>query len=458
MKKILVIFGILCTICFLTSCGEEEHIHNYSNTWSSNAEKHWKECVCGEKKEEAFHIAGEEATETMPQTCVECNYILKDVLEHTHNYNEVSSKDDAKLGKDGEIIFKCSCGEEVKETVHYYQWFECVNCFQKDPVREEIEEAFYLKFKETYFEKYNDEPNKNLIEVEYYYGEYNGCHVFDVSYEFSHYDIEWLKDNYNSFEQESLQYVSVCHNGEFYNLAEAVEINLISQSDLEQIIEVDKLYFPHQYHKFTEAEKTYLAKILKEELDMELPSYIEHWYRGEYSGTMIIYLSQGIAEMYKETINNVIIFYSSNDWYRVLYNDKIYTLKEAYLNLILTEEEIDKISLSRREFEDWLLRDETKEIRDEEPIKLEEKIKSNLTLENIDTSLVITIDKNFQLLLTKDHFKGIEFNTLTKLGNHKTNQQYLMTFKSKEEAFEAISKLESFYYVLKVDNHQDLQR
>ena len=452
MKKIFVIICFLSIISLFNSCGKEQHIHNYRNEWSSNSENHWKECVCGVKIEEASHVPGNDATEITPQTCIVCNYVLKETLEHTHDYKEVSSKVEAKLGKDGEVILKCSCNNEIKETIHYYQWFECVNCFHKDPLREEIKEAFYIKFKDIYIEKYDNEPNKNLIEVEYYYGEYNGCHVVDVSYIYAHYDIEWLKDNYNTFEQESMQYLSVYCKGEFYSLAKAVEINLISKSDLEKIIECDKLYFPYEYHKFTEKEKAYLTKIFKEQLNMDLPSYIEHLYRGEYNGAMILYTGIGTAKIYKETINNVILYYSSNDWYRVLHNDKFYTLKEAFLNLMLTEEDIDKISLSSREFEDWLSMGNIEEIDGKEPIKLEEKIKSNITLENVSTSLVVTIDKNFKVLLTKEHFKGIDFESLSKIENNSANQQYLMTFQNKEEAYAAVAKLETLYYVLTVNN------
>lgn len=72
-----------CSVCQL----EETGTHNYKTTWSKNAKEHWHECAqCKDKKDTKKHDAGPEPTETEPQTCKTCKYILKPALGHTHNY------------------------------------------------------------------------------------------------------------------------------------------------------------------------------------------------------------------------------------------------------------------------------------------------------------------------------------------------------------------------------------
>ncbi len=175
-----------------------------------------------------------------------------------------------------------------------------------------------------------------------------------------------------------------------------------------------------------------------------------NWFRGEYNGAYVVYSSSGVAKSYKQTINNVVILYPSGGNCKVVYNGKFYTLKEAYINLILTEEDIEKISFCFIKYDFDI--DRLKETDNIAPIKLEEKVESDISLDNIATSLVVTIDKNFQLLLSEEHFKDIEFETLSKVENTLENQQYLMTFKDKEEAFKAFEKLETLYYVKTINN------
>ena len=436
MKKIIIIFAFMLMF-ILTSCGPAEHIHEFKDTWLSDAVNHWKECECGEKAEVAEHVPGLDATENDPQVCTICNYVLKEALGHTHVYKETSQMTEAVLGKDGEQLLKCDCGEEIKEPVHYYQWFECVNCSHKNPLRDEIKDAFYDKFNEKHLTEQKYELLKNNIDLYYYYGEYNGCHIVNVSYQSLHYEKEWLVEN-ETLEYDTLKELSAYYNGEFYSLKKALELNLITKEDIEEIIEVDKLYYPHKYHQFTEEELTYIIEVLGYKVN-------NNWFRGEYNGAYILNSFSGASTASIETINNVIILNAQGDGCKVVYNSKVYTLKEAYTNLILTEEDIEKISFCfiKYDFDS----NEYQETDNKDPIKLEEKIESDITLENITTSIVITIDKNFQLLLTEEHFKDIKFETLSKIENVSENQQYIMTFKNKEEAFKAFEKLETLYYV-----------
>ena len=260
MKKIIIIFAFMLMF-ILTSCGPAEHIHEFKDTWSSDAVNHWKECECGEKAEVAEHVPGLDATENDPQICTVCNHILKEALGHTHVFKETDQKIEAILGKDGEQLLRCDCGEEIKEPVHYYQWFECVNCYHKNPLRDEIKEAFCNRFYEKHLAEQNYEIVKSNIDLYYYYGEYNGCYIINVSYQSLNYEKEWLVDN-ETLEYDTLKELTAYYNGEFYSLTKALELNIITKDDMEKILEVDKLYYPRKYHKFTEEELTYIKEVL----------------------------------------------------------------------------------------------------------------------------------------------------------------------------------------------------
>jgi len=66
-----------------------EITHSYNENWSADETGHWHECaVCGEKKEVPIaHTPGAAPTETEPQTCLECGYIIQPALGHTHHFS-----------------------------------------------------------------------------------------------------------------------------------------------------------------------------------------------------------------------------------------------------------------------------------------------------------------------------------------------------------------------------------
>ena len=57
--------------------------HEYTKTKITDTQ-HWKECVCGAKSGVENHIAGAPATETTPQVCTKCNYVINTALGHVH--------------------------------------------------------------------------------------------------------------------------------------------------------------------------------------------------------------------------------------------------------------------------------------------------------------------------------------------------------------------------------------
>ena len=141
-----------CTICgqkYGSLAG-----HNYKTEWSTDEINHWHECsVCGDKKDEAAHIPGAAATETTPQTCTICGYVIKVALGHTHNFNQKNTsetylKSAATCTKKAVYYYSCTCGEKGTETfesgdlaAHNYKtewsydsanhWHECSVCGDK---------------------------------------------------------------------------------------------------------------------------------------------------------------------------------------------------------------------------------------------------------------------------------------------------------------------------------------
>ena len=67
-------------------CGETEGTalgHDWEGEWSSNAANHWHACTrCDAKDGEGAHNPGAPATETTPQTCTDCGYVITSATGH----------------------------------------------------------------------------------------------------------------------------------------------------------------------------------------------------------------------------------------------------------------------------------------------------------------------------------------------------------------------------------------
>ena len=74
----------ICNICDAS----RPITHQYDSNRYNDEVSCWYECtVCGEKKDVMAHIPGAEATETMPQVCTNCGYIIEPATGHiTHKY------------------------------------------------------------------------------------------------------------------------------------------------------------------------------------------------------------------------------------------------------------------------------------------------------------------------------------------------------------------------------------
>lgn len=97
----------------------EKHSHEWSPSWNTSSTHHWHECSASgcpvaensQKNGYAEHTAGAAATETTPQICTVCKYVLIEALGHTHTMTPVPAKD-ASCTEDGNVAYyTCVCGK-----------------------------------------------------------------------------------------------------------------------------------------------------------------------------------------------------------------------------------------------------------------------------------------------------------------------------------------------------------
>lgn len=101
----------VCNICDETRIGK----HKYSKYWSMDQKQHWYQCIfCGKKTDVGVHQPGAAATETTPQICWLCKYVLKPAIGHEHKYSDELT---------------------VDETGH---WYACTGCGEKKDYEEHV--------------------------------------------------------------------------------------------------------------------------------------------------------------------------------------------------------------------------------------------------------------------------------------------------------------------------------
>ena len=136
-------------------------------TWTTDENYHWHiNLSTGEEAPgtRGAHTPGAEATETTPQTCTICGYVIKAALGHTHNFNQKNTsetylKSAATCTKKAVYYYSCTCGEKGTETfesgetlAHTWEtkwanndskhWHECTVCKTKG---DEADHAFEWK-------------------------------------------------------------------------------------------------------------------------------------------------------------------------------------------------------------------------------------------------------------------------------------------------------------------------
>ncbi len=89
--------------------------HSYKTEWSADKTSHWHECsVCSHKKDLENHKAGAAATDTSPQICTVCSYVITQAIAHKHSYSNDWSSNDV------EHWHECSCGDRDDVGKHKY--------------------------------------------------------------------------------------------------------------------------------------------------------------------------------------------------------------------------------------------------------------------------------------------------------------------------------------------------
>ena len=129
-----------CTVCkrvletgTIPATGGGEHTHSHGSEWKNDADNHWHECSCGDKKDTAAHTAGEwiidtPATATADGTkhkeCTVCKRVLETGTipatggsEHSHSYVSKVTKA-ATTTEEGITTYTCSkCGHSYTQTI-----------------------------------------------------------------------------------------------------------------------------------------------------------------------------------------------------------------------------------------------------------------------------------------------------------------------------------------------------
>ena len=76
----------------LTAWGNLPATGHTLSAWKATGVYHYKACtVCGDISEQADHSPGSAATETTPQTCTVCSYVITPAKNHIHSLKEVAA-------------------------------------------------------------------------------------------------------------------------------------------------------------------------------------------------------------------------------------------------------------------------------------------------------------------------------------------------------------------------------
>ncbi len=91
--------------------------HDYAVEWRNDAAGHWHACSrCDSRNDEAVHTAGNAATETTPQTCIVCGYVIQAALGHTHSMTHHDAVAATCMETGNVEYWSCSkCGKNFKD-------------------------------------------------------------------------------------------------------------------------------------------------------------------------------------------------------------------------------------------------------------------------------------------------------------------------------------------------------
>lgn len=88
--------------------------HRYFPMWESDDDGHWRICsVCGAESAKDPHVSGGPATETDPEICIYCGFVITPKSTHVHadHLTVVDAKKATCIEDGNKQYFKCSCGK-----------------------------------------------------------------------------------------------------------------------------------------------------------------------------------------------------------------------------------------------------------------------------------------------------------------------------------------------------------
>lgn len=104
---------VICTECDIVIV-EAKTTHDHLGEWLSDSDGHWHVCKnegCNVTEEKRGHKSGGAATETMPEKCTVCDYVISPEIEHIHNHN-------MKKHDDTNHWDECRCSDKINVTPH----------------------------------------------------------------------------------------------------------------------------------------------------------------------------------------------------------------------------------------------------------------------------------------------------------------------------------------------------
>ncbi len=102
-------------------CGEsygEKAPHSYGESWSGGIEGHFLQCtVCSAAGEIKAHVSGGAATESSPESCTVCGYVIAPALGHqcANHLSEVKAVPATCTEAGNEAYYVCECGKLYKD-------------------------------------------------------------------------------------------------------------------------------------------------------------------------------------------------------------------------------------------------------------------------------------------------------------------------------------------------------
>ena len=245
LKFLTIIFSMCLALTFLTACegidflsiltsctgdgvGSFNHVHEYSNKYSSDKEYHWYKCECGE-------VYGKEAHIFINGDC-KCGYSVN----HVHDYNNIRFDADSHW-------FECVCGEKINSEPHlggnatckdlavcevcggeyglylehFYENKECIWC--GDKIVEDDSKAYVREGDYIYFGKYPQTIKDSSVTVSKTVNE-NGYFVGSDGEEYA---MVIAKPNFSNYKFSNN--VGVANEGVYYFKVESIRWRILDE-------------------------------------------------------------------------------------------------------------------------------------------------------------------------------------------------------------------------------------